>query len=193
MTSQMKLAAALAAAGFLVFIQAGHAEDPVAAAKAAVERYAGPQTTWQGPTSAPKPAARQDARVPVGRRAERHLARIRPLHEGCGRETRLDADRDRRQGQSGDVARRVQPGHRTQAERDRDLRGRLEPAGSDPDRRRPGHHGHRPACRLAPRASARSASLRQHPGRPARDRQGGGRLGHRRQQRQGQSRGRHAQ
>src|SRR5882757_1513525 len=32
------------------------ADDPVAAAKASVERYAGPQTTWQGPTSAPKPA-----------------------------------------------------------------------------------------------------------------------------------------
>ena len=31
------------------------AADPVAAARAAVARYAGPQTTWQGPGSAPKP------------------------------------------------------------------------------------------------------------------------------------------
>jgi ribose transport system substrate-binding protein len=31
------------------------ADDTVAAAKAAIARYAGPQTVWQGPTSAPKP------------------------------------------------------------------------------------------------------------------------------------------
>ncbi len=31
------------------------ADDTVAAAKAAIVRYAGPQTVWQGPTSAPKP------------------------------------------------------------------------------------------------------------------------------------------
>jgi ribose transport system substrate-binding protein len=35
---------------------ANAADDPVAAAKEAVEHYAGPQTTWQGPTSAPTPA-----------------------------------------------------------------------------------------------------------------------------------------
>src|ERR1700724_2896165 len=35
---------------------AGAADDAVSAAKAAVERYAGPQTVWQGPTSAPAPA-----------------------------------------------------------------------------------------------------------------------------------------
>ncbi len=34
---------------------ASAAEDTVAAAKAAVDRYAGAQTTWEGPTSAPKP------------------------------------------------------------------------------------------------------------------------------------------
>jgi ribose transport system substrate-binding protein len=33
------------------------ASDIVAQAKAAVAEYAGPQTTWKGPTSAPKPAA----------------------------------------------------------------------------------------------------------------------------------------
>lgn len=32
------------------------AEDAVASAAAAVARYAGPQTTWEGPTTAPKPA-----------------------------------------------------------------------------------------------------------------------------------------
>jgi ribose transport system substrate-binding protein len=34
----------------------GAADDPVAAAKEAVGHYAGPQTVWQGPTSAPSPA-----------------------------------------------------------------------------------------------------------------------------------------
>ena len=33
------------------------ADDAVEAAKAAVAKYAGPQTTWEGPTSAPKPDA----------------------------------------------------------------------------------------------------------------------------------------
>jgi ribose transport system substrate-binding protein len=33
------------------------ADDTVASAKAAVARYAGPQTVWEGPTSAPKPMA----------------------------------------------------------------------------------------------------------------------------------------
>jgi ABC-type sugar transport system substrate-binding protein len=32
------------------------ADDALSAAKDAVKRYAGPQTTWQGPTSAPTPA-----------------------------------------------------------------------------------------------------------------------------------------
>lgn len=56
MKLQVKLAGLFAAAGLLVSVQAARADDPVADAKAAVERYAGPQTTWQGPTSAPKPA-----------------------------------------------------------------------------------------------------------------------------------------
>lgn len=49
------------AAAVLMLYPAVHAapasaEDIVAAAKAAVAKYAGPQTTWEGPTSAPKPA-----------------------------------------------------------------------------------------------------------------------------------------
>jgi len=35
----------------------GHADDAVAKAKADVARYSGPQTTWEGPTTAPKPDA----------------------------------------------------------------------------------------------------------------------------------------
>jgi ribose transport system substrate-binding protein len=37
-------------------VGAASADDVVEAAKAAVLKYAGPQTTWEGPTSAPKPA-----------------------------------------------------------------------------------------------------------------------------------------
>jgi ribose transport system substrate-binding protein len=49
---------AVAGAGLALICQGAFAaDDTVAAAKAAVARYAGPQTVWQGPTSAPKPAA----------------------------------------------------------------------------------------------------------------------------------------
>lgn len=37
------------------FVDAAYADDAVAVAKAAVAKYAGPQTTWEGPTSAPTP------------------------------------------------------------------------------------------------------------------------------------------
>ena len=39
----------------VVFGSAAAHADAVSDAKAAVEKYAGPQTTWEGPTSAPKP------------------------------------------------------------------------------------------------------------------------------------------
>ncbi len=45
----------LALAEFALVIPAG--ADVVSDAKAAVAKYAGPQTTWEGPTSAPKPEA----------------------------------------------------------------------------------------------------------------------------------------
>ena len=45
---------ALCFAGLLFTARtAGAADDAVSAAKAAVGRYAGPQTVWQGPNSAP--------------------------------------------------------------------------------------------------------------------------------------------
>src|SRR6201999_2503256 len=47
----------LAAAAILAFASAAGADDVVAQAKKDVERYAGPQTKWEGPTSAPKPDA----------------------------------------------------------------------------------------------------------------------------------------
>lgn len=42
-------------AGTSLFARSAAALDPVAAARAAVARYAGPQTHWEGPTSGPKP------------------------------------------------------------------------------------------------------------------------------------------
>jgi ribose transport system substrate-binding protein len=49
--------AALALAGLILSgASAPAADDAVSAAKAAVTRYAGPRTVWQGPTSAPTPA-----------------------------------------------------------------------------------------------------------------------------------------
>jgi ribose transport system substrate-binding protein len=45
----------LALHGYATPPAADAASDIVAQAKAAVAEYAGPQTTWKGPTSAPKP------------------------------------------------------------------------------------------------------------------------------------------
>ena len=41
------------------------ADDTVASAKAAVARYAGPQTVWEGPTSAPKADGRHVHSLPL--------------------------------------------------------------------------------------------------------------------------------
>jgi len=48
-------AATFLAAQLAGFAAVAHADDLVSAAKAAVAKYAGPQTTWEGPTSAPAP------------------------------------------------------------------------------------------------------------------------------------------
>jgi len=47
----------LAISATIALSPAAGADDAVAQAKKDVERYAGPQTTWEGPTSAPKPDA----------------------------------------------------------------------------------------------------------------------------------------
>ena len=49
------IAAALGAVAYSLIAPAF--ADAVADAKAAVAKYAGPQTTWEGPTKAPKPEA----------------------------------------------------------------------------------------------------------------------------------------
>jgi len=47
----------LVATTIFALLPAAAADDAVAQAKQDVERYAGPQTKWEGPTSAPKPDA----------------------------------------------------------------------------------------------------------------------------------------
>jgi ribose transport system substrate-binding protein len=60
MTAKSRRAVLLAGTAMVlagVFGIAAASADDVADAKAAVAKYAGPQTTWEGPTSAPKPEA----------------------------------------------------------------------------------------------------------------------------------------
>ena len=113
-------------------------------------KYAGPQTTWEGPTAAPKPEQRQEDRLPFRRRAERHLASLRRLHQGGRREARLEGHCHRRQGQPDVLARRHEPGDRAQAGRHRDVRRCRQPEGSDQGRRGAGHQVRRPSCRGLP-------------------------------------------
>ncbi len=54
--SMLSVLALVAMQGNAAPRRADAASDVVAAAKAAIAEYAGPQTTWKGPTSAPKPA-----------------------------------------------------------------------------------------------------------------------------------------
>jgi ribose transport system substrate-binding protein len=58
-TGSRSLLAGSAALAAVMFALAspGHADDAVAKAKADVARYSGPQTTWEGPSAAPKPDA----------------------------------------------------------------------------------------------------------------------------------------
>ena len=82
------LLAALAITG-ATSVGAEDAQAVIDRAKANVTKFAGPQTVWEGPTSGPAPR-RQEDRLPVGRRAERHLASLRRLHQGSRREDRLE-------------------------------------------------------------------------------------------------------
>ena len=55
------------------------ADDAVSAAKAAVGRYAGPQTVWIGTKLRTGARQGQAHCLPLWRRAERHLARVRAV------------------------------------------------------------------------------------------------------------------
>ena len=152
----------------------------IADAKAAVAKYAGPQTDVGGTDLRAEAGGRKEGRLSVRRRAERHLPSLWRLHQGSRRESRLGRHHHRRQGQPHLVARRHEPGDRAEAGRHRPLRRCRQPAGPDQGRRRAGHQLRRPPRRRLSRPAARHQPLRQHPGGPARDRQGRGGLGHRR-------------
>jgi ribose transport system substrate-binding protein len=73
-SSSALIACAMIAFGALPVAPA--AADAVADAKAAVAKYAGPQTTWKGPTKGPKPEAGKkivilsgDEKKPLGLRS----------------------------------------------------------------------------------------------------------------------------
>ena len=55
--SRSFVAASAVVASAIILAPAARSQDAVAQAKADVARYAGPQTKWEGPTSAPKPDA----------------------------------------------------------------------------------------------------------------------------------------
>ena len=97
-------------------------------AKAAVAAICRPADHMGRPDRGAEAGGRQEDRLPVGRRAERHLASLRRLHQGGRREDRLEGDDHRRQGQPDLVARRHEPGDRAEAGRHRPLRRRREPA-----------------------------------------------------------------
>ena len=125
----------------------------------------------------------QADRLSVRRRAERHLASLRRLHQGGGGEGRLEGHHHRRQRQPDLLACRHEPGDRAEAGGHRPLRRRRQLEGPDQERGGAGHQIRRPARRRPARPAAGSQPLRQHPGGSARDRQGRGRLGDRRFQR----------
>ncbi len=147
-----------------------------------------------GPDLRARADERHVARLPVGRRAERHLARIRAVHEGR-RPQKLGWTLTVIDGK-GSPSTWVSGFNQAIA---------LKPNGiaifadakslQDPIRTAVGKGITVVGLHAAslPGPAARPAPLRQHPGRPARDRQGRSGLGHRRQQRQRQGRRRHAQ
>jgi len=98
--------------------------DGVADAKAAVQKYAGPQTTWEGPTAAPKPDKGKKV-VFLSGDEQNDISHLYGVYiKGSRRETRLGGDDHRRQGQPDLVAGRHEPGNRAEAGRHRALRRR---------------------------------------------------------------------
>jgi hypothetical protein len=120
--------------GYGIARQAEAASDVVAAAKAAVIEYAGPQTTWKGPTSAPKPAAGMkivylsgDEQNDISHEYGVYIAQAAAKLGWSA--TVIDG-----KGSPTSVACRNGPSDRAEAERHRDVRGRQEPAARDQPR-----------------------------------------------------------
>ena len=108
--SRAPFGGALALAALLVAAPAS--ADAVSDAKAAVAKYAGPQTTWQGPTKAPKPEPGKKI-VFLSGDEQNDISHLYGVYmKEAGREARLERDRHRRQGQPHLLARRPESGDR---------------------------------------------------------------------------------
>ena len=171
-TSALIAVAVVAFAGMLTVAPAF--ADAVADAKAAVAKYAGPQTTWEGPTKAPKPEPGKKI-VFLSGDEQNDISHLYGVYiKEAGAKARVERHRHRRERQPDLLARRHEPGHRAEAGRHRPLRGRREPAGPDQGRRRPGDQVRRPARRraagTAAGASISSSTSRRTRARSARRR-----------------------
>ena len=86
--------------------------DAVSDAKAAVAKYAGPQTTWEGPTKAPKPEPGKKI-VFLSGDEQNDISHLYGVYiKEARREARLERHRHRRQGQPDLLARRHESGDR---------------------------------------------------------------------------------
>ena len=124
-------------------------QDAVADAKAAVAQYAGPQTTWEGPTSAPKPDAGKKIVFLSGDEQNdiSHLygVYIKEAGEKLGwKVTIIDGKGSPTSWLAG-----MNQAIALEAGRHRHVRRRRQPEGPDQGRRRPGHQVRRPARRRA--------------------------------------------
>ena len=110
--------------------------DAVADAKAAVAKYAGPQTTWEGPTKAPKPVPGKKV-VFLSGDEQNDISHLYGVYiKEAAKKLGWSRDGHRRQGQPDLMARRHESGDRAQARRHRHVRRRGEPAGPDQGGRR---------------------------------------------------------
>ena len=145
-----------------------------------MEKYAGPQTTWEGPTSAPKPDKGKKVVFLSGDEQNdiSHLygVYIKEAGEKLGWDvTIIDGKGSPTSWLAGmNQAIALKPDGIALFADAASLQDPIK-AGVAQGIKFVGLHAAGTA-----RAAARPQSLRQHPGGPGRDRQGGGRLGHRR-------------
>ena len=162
--SRRALAAAAVAGGLMLMTQApAFADDFMDQVKAEVVKFAGPQSDWRGPTSAPKPDAgkqivymssdeQNDASREWGQAIAEAGAKI------GWKVTIIDGH-----GSAGRLAAGHQPGDRAQGRRHRHLRRRREPARTRSRTANAkgisrGRHPRRPACPARSPTSACSST-----------------------------------
>jgi len=161
------------------------ADDPVAEAKAFMEKVSKPNPPWNGRAQG---RGGQDDRLCLHRPAQRRRPRRRRRCQGSRRKDRLEFPPHRRTGLGQRPLERPRSGHCLEAGRHRPRRHRCQRAGDG--HRGSGQAGNRPG-RLAFLCQVRSAryaaDLLEHHHRPARGCAGGRLLSLRRDGRQGRS------